>query len=351
MDKPQLFKKKEPVVKKGPDEAPKKVPPQVPTDSEAKINVKAKPTGGLESRVDLNPSISFTKEEDDVKESLAGSIDLAVLNEIFDGDLSDIDDYDLTGLAEGISVAARYRKRIIIRRYKNKIAVSRRRSMGRRAPQRVIQKRARRMAVTQIKRRFTQGRPTKSLSFSERSRVEGLIKKRRPAVARLGRRLVRQARNNETRRLHNSYEIEVKDVNMLFEVFQQLMEASTDLTTLATGSACTVSITKKAKKEWDKSGAPVSDTAKVLMNIKRVAEHGVDGVQKNDDFKTEGCHWSGGDKGKGVVVWVFRQFQLRVYGGFVTGRHFIITSVLIKKTPGIPQTHLGNVALDLGYYM
>lgn len=322
-----------------------------PLDSKKKEK-ESKGSKGLASRIEFNPPVVLGEPGREsgqriAEDIFADALDLETLNEMFSGDLSDIDEYDLTEITEAISLASRYKKRITIRRYKNKIAVSRRRALKRRAPQRTIQRRARRMAVSQMKRKFAQGRPTKSLSFSERSRIESMVKRRRPAVGRLQRKLVRTARSNETRRLHNSLEVEFSNVNMLFEVFQQLYEASSDLITLAVGRKCTISITKRAKKDWDKSKAPVQDTGKVLSAIQSVSNYGPDAhTTLGDLFKSEGRHPMQG--GQPIQVWAFRSFQLRVYGGFVDGnRHFVITSVLIKKKDNQGQYHLQNVAIDL----
>lgn len=169
--------------------------------------------------VDFEPSLE--------EYAIENAIDFKDLIELFDGDLSDIDLYehliteiveaDQQDLAEGLNASQRIRKGNVMRRNKVRLQIARRRSLRRRATTKTIQKRAHRSAVSALKSRFTQGRAVGSLSVAEKNRVERIVKRRKVAVQRMSRKLVRTARATERKRLNNSFEMNV-EVNALYEM-------------------------------------------------------------------------------------------------------------------------------------
>lgn len=100
-------------------------------------------------------------------------------------------------VTEILSVSGRLRRRQQIRRYKARMQIMRKRSMKRRASYNVIKRRARRSAIDSYKKRFSGGRQSSSLTYSERQRVEKLVARRKGAVARKARRLIIRKRQQE----------------------------------------------------------------------------------------------------------------------------------------------------------
>lgn len=145
------------------------------------------------SKIDFKPAL--TREE---------------LEFIFEDDTSDQDQFtdiieqtlvELQALGEDLSIAGRLKRRSTMRRSRNRIAIARKRAMARRATTKRIGQRARRSAIELIKSRFAGGRETHDLSFSERARIERQVQRRKGAVDRLSRRLIRGKRAAETHRL------------------------------------------------------------------------------------------------------------------------------------------------------
>lgn len=106
-------------------------------------------------------------------------------------------------LLEVMTVAGRLKRRQQVRRYRARMQIARKRSMRRRATTAKIQTRARRTALAGVKKRFSGGRATKNLTYSERARVERLARRRTAMVTRRARRLVIQKRSLERTRLAN----------------------------------------------------------------------------------------------------------------------------------------------------
>jgi len=95
-----------------------------------------------------------------------------------------------TIISEILSISARMKKRAGIRRYKFKMKNARRRALMRRADSVRINRRARRAAVNNMKKKFAGGTPLNKLSFSAKARVEKLAQKRQSAIKRNTRRQV-----------------------------------------------------------------------------------------------------------------------------------------------------------------
>jgi len=162
-----------------------------------------------------NPEIT-----DKVKVDFEPAITEDVLFYVMEGDLSDVDEFkdileelakelsEEEDLTEALSVSQRLRRRAIMRRSRSRIKLGRRRAMMRRATTQRIQKRARRSAISMMKKRFAGGRNPGNLPYSERARVERMVARRKPAVNRLSRRLVRSKREQERKRFQkNSFEM------------------------------------------------------------------------------------------------------------------------------------------------
>lgn len=191
----------------------KKQPPKaVDKDKPTMITISKTPKGSLDSRIDLDPPVEVDADSGQtLREFFENAVD-------FDSFIN-----DQQGVSEALTVAQRMKRKMIIRRNKNRLKIKRHRALIRRAPQRTALKRARRMAINSMKKRYSHGQPTSKLSYSERSRIEKIIRKRKPAVNRLQRRLVRQVRKIENRRLHNSIDVDLT-MPMLFEIFNEMWD-------------------------------------------------------------------------------------------------------------------------------
>lgn len=104
-------------------------------------------------------------------------------------------------LEEVMSVASRIRRRQQVRRYRSRMQIARKRSLRRRASNSVIGRRARRSAVMSIKKKLAGGRSTNQLTYSERARVEKLVKRRKGLVQRRARKLLITKRQQDRNRL------------------------------------------------------------------------------------------------------------------------------------------------------
>lgn len=150
--------------------------------------------GGIEiktkTKVDFDPEV--------VTEMFGDDSDFETHQELFEAYLEEIFDDELN---EALTTSQRMKRRMIMRRYKSKLKLARRRSMRIRATGDRIQRRARRQAVNNMKRRIAGGRNPTSLSPSEKNRIERMTKKRGAAVSRQTRKLVRDKKQQERVRL------------------------------------------------------------------------------------------------------------------------------------------------------
>lgn len=161
------------------------------TGSDKNIEHKEKAKVNLEPKYDDAP----------IKEDLL---------DMFDGDLSDLEEHrelveeyraEVGDLSEALSLSARLKRRATMRRFKQRLKISRERALVRRATIDQITKRARRSAISTLKARFSGGRPTDELSNSEKQRVERQVHTRKNSVVRLTRKLIRGKRDLERDRL------------------------------------------------------------------------------------------------------------------------------------------------------
>ena len=99
---------------------------------------------------------------------------------------------------EAILTPQQRRKRaMVFRRYRAKIAAARKRSMRRRPTQNMLQKRAKRRAVGQVRKRVSSGKSYKDMSSGERRLVDTKVQRRRGLVKRISRKLIPQMRNED----------------------------------------------------------------------------------------------------------------------------------------------------------
>lgn len=108
---------------------------------------------------------------------------------------------------EGLSVTQRVRKGAVMRRYKSKLKVARRRAMKRRAAMNVIRKRARRGAIGDVKKKLARGKKLSDLSYGERNRVEAMTKRRKALVDRIARRKINDKRIEDRKRLGEVFDM------------------------------------------------------------------------------------------------------------------------------------------------
>ncbi len=103
-------------------------------------------------------------------------------------------------LSEGMSVAQRMKRKQIMRRYKARIGLARKRAMRRKASMSTLRRRARKQAIKKVKTRIAGGRDIAHLSAGEKSRIEDMVKRKRKLVARLTTKMVKDARKRDAER-------------------------------------------------------------------------------------------------------------------------------------------------------
>lgn len=85
--------------------------------------------------------------------------------------------FESTELEEALTRQQRLKRKMIMRRLKNKIAMGRRRSMRRKATIDVLKKRARRHVIRALKKRFAKSRNYDDLPYSARQRIDDRVAK------------------------------------------------------------------------------------------------------------------------------------------------------------------------------
>ena len=102
-------------------------------------------------------------------------------------------------LVEALTQAQRIKRSMIMRRNKAKIANKRKLALKRHATPEMIKKRARKMAIKMLKKRYAR-KALEDMSFSEKKRIEELIAKRQNVVDRLERKMIPVVREVERER-------------------------------------------------------------------------------------------------------------------------------------------------------
>lgn len=166
------------------------------------------------TNVDLEPET----EEDNISESQY--IEFYVLEE----DTSDIENPDIKAildeLKETLSHTQRIKKKMVMKKYKNKLKIARKKASRRRANLKVIKKRARRQAISNVKKMVTKGKNMKKASASEKSRIERIVKRRKTLVDRSARKLIKHKRAADTKKLQkSSYEMSGQTLNEIFSSY------------------------------------------------------------------------------------------------------------------------------------
>lgn len=199
---------KETSAKKGDDGQKDNAPPKKsnPSDSTEKDTKPFEP-----GKSGNNGGGSGMEIKDKVKVNLSPKYDINEdLEEIFEGDMSDIDEHtelveqyqrELEDIGEDLSFTTRLKRRALMRRFKQRLKISRERSISRRATIDRITSRARKSAINTLKAKFSGGKKIGELSNSEKNRVERMVHQRKNSVIRLTRKLIRKKRELERDRL------------------------------------------------------------------------------------------------------------------------------------------------------
>lgn len=129
-------------------------------------------------------------------------------------------------LLQELNTQQRMKRKMIMKRYGSKIELARKRAMMRRASSKVINNRARKMAIQKIKTRLAGGRDPNSLSNMEKDRIEKLLNKRKGAVRRLAMKLVPQVRKRETSRFMHKEQLDLSNINQSFDTLVALYDVA-----------------------------------------------------------------------------------------------------------------------------
>ena len=103
---------------------------------------------------------------------------------------------DPSELTEALTQAERIKRSLIMRRNKAKIALRRRMAMKKHATPEVLQKRARKLAIKMLKKRFAK-KDVDEMGFAEKQRIEKIIDQKQPLVDRLERKMLPVVRQIE----------------------------------------------------------------------------------------------------------------------------------------------------------
>ncbi|PCJ96832.1 MAG: hypothetical protein COA52_01075 [Hyphomicrobiales bacterium] len=161
----------------------------------------------------VDKKLKKDKKDNKIPEKAKNSIDFtpttdeqSIVEYALDGDLSDMNEHieALKELLEDLSVTQRLKKKRVMKKFKAKIKVARRKSMRRRANTKTINKRARRQAISNVKKFLTKGKSLKNASASEKNRIERMVKKRKGLIDRSARKLRIGTRKKERARFQKS---------------------------------------------------------------------------------------------------------------------------------------------------
>jgi len=186
---------------------------KVPSKKKEQPRNKAKAPEKTKNEIDFEPETDDTLDEDQM-----------ILDIVLEGDYSDVEEpymkEILEELQEALSVTQRMKKRMVMKRYKSKIKIGRKRAMKRRANRSVLKKRAKRQAIGNVKKFLSKGRDMKKASASEKSRLERLVKRKKKLIDRMSRKLVNKKRETERKRFQrNSVEMTGNMLSETFDIF------------------------------------------------------------------------------------------------------------------------------------
>lgn len=136
-----------------------------------------------------------------------------------------IEEMEAELMAEGLldeaplDLAQRRKRGIIMRKYRSKIAQGRRRAMRRKATQGTLKKRARRAAITVIRKRLSANKSKNyaDLSFGEKKMIDAKVQKRKAAIDRLATKLLPTVRKKEMEKGRTKSESVNEDFDLFIE--------------------------------------------------------------------------------------------------------------------------------------
>jgi hypothetical protein len=102
---------------------------------------------------------------------------------------------------EALDARARMKLKQAMRKNKSKIAIARKKSMSKKANKDQLEKRARKQAVKVIKKKLLKGKDESELSFSGRKELEKKVEKKKGAISKLAKRLLKKVRKDESDRM------------------------------------------------------------------------------------------------------------------------------------------------------
>ena len=114
-------------------------------------------------------------------------------------------DFELEEEYKGLTAAQRIKKRMIFLKGKAKRNIARKIALKRVAPQAKLKRRAIVTARKMIMKRLFRGRDKSKMSPAEKSRIEGVLRKLKPAVVRISNRIIPKLRELEKKRLAHQY--------------------------------------------------------------------------------------------------------------------------------------------------
>ena len=123
-----------------------------------------------------------------------------------------------------LTVQQRRKRGLTMRRYKNKIAMARKRASRKKAPKEVLVRRSRKKARDIIKQRLMKSKNYSDMSASQKMAVDKRLSKISPAaIDRLAKRQLPKVRSAEMQRLASRNKNEGFDINDQFEIFVEEM--------------------------------------------------------------------------------------------------------------------------------
>lgn len=192
-----------------------------PTAVEVKIKDDSQQLGATNSRgfdAFFNEEAESDEEVEPNEEEITKMIDSLTDDDIMDAyddeELAVIDDE--TGeeieddekvnesLMEVLSRIERMRARVRFAKTKAKRERQAKLALRRTSSNSTINKRARRLAISLMKKRMLRGRPASALSVGEKERIEAMIQKRKPVLNRIAMKLTSRVRQVEKARLNHS---------------------------------------------------------------------------------------------------------------------------------------------------
>ena len=115
---------------------------------------------------------------------------------------------DLVGIAteeaevdEALDMQARMKLKQAMKKNKAKIALARKKSMNKKASTEKLEKRARKQAVNLIKKKILKDRDESELGFSARKELEKKVEKKKGAIAKLTKKMMKKVRQDEKERM------------------------------------------------------------------------------------------------------------------------------------------------------